>query len=636
MNSATAERAVGDWVLEQKIGSGSFAIVWRARHRVSGALAAVKEIETERMNRKLQESLASEMAVLEQTRHENVVQLLDVKKEDSKFFIVLEYCSGGDLANYIKRHGPVGEATSRYLLQHLAEGLKELRLHNVIHRDLKPQNLLLSSRTSRPFLKIADFGFARSLQPQGLAETLCGSPLYMAPEILQFHKYDAKADLWSVGTILYELLVGKPPFNGANHMQLLRNIERQEAKIPDSVARDLSPACQDLIRQLLKRNPVERISFEEFFAHPFLSGMPTKPGSRVQPSISSTVPQVPSVSAGPGVQRLEPVSADEHTTRPTVLNPPLLPRSSPECVSTGVLESVGLAATPLKDCSPRASAHEELVESFEHDYVVVSNPRLSEQSGTSGAQAEDPVLDPLGHNKTGATAGGHIEQALPLTPLQMSNPPDMLDQEPPLSPALALAYAAAPELAGDEFADPGGPMPSREEILLETLKVVLTMVKDLQSSSRVLDRLALHSLALKLVLGAVSSEQEESKAVLMQVVRDVVAGSKEVLSAGATVAEDTKLPDPMELLYDYALVRSRSAGADELMGSFLKSAEGYQVGSILFLFLVTEGPQLVGGREPWSPSEQHHLHVLYGLTRSREKAARVLGRLAGACVPTST
>ena len=80
-----------------------------------------------------------------------------------------------------------------------------------MQRDLKPQNLLLSTNEAREkLLKIADFGFARSLQPQGLAETLCGSPLYMAPEILQFHKYDAKADLWSVGTILFELVVGMP------------------------------------------------------------------------------------------------------------------------------------------------------------------------------------------------------------------------------------------------------------------------------------------------------------------------------------------------------------------------------------------------------------------------------------------
>ena len=143
-----------------------------------------------------------------------------------------------------------------------------------MQRDLKPQNLLLSDNTPHAVLKIADFGFARHLQQQELADTLCGSPLYMAPEILQSHKYDAKADLWSVGTILFELVVSKPPFNGINHVELLRNIERREAKVPEQIAQSLSPACTDLIYGLLKRIPVQRMSFEEFFAHPFLAGAP--------------------------------------------------------------------------------------------------------------------------------------------------------------------------------------------------------------------------------------------------------------------------------------------------------------------------------------------------------------------------
>lgn len=140
----------------------------------------------------------------------------------------------------------------------------------LLQRDLKPQNLLLSDASPDAVLKIADFGFARSLQPQRLAETLCGSPLYMAPEILRFHKYDAKADLWSVGAILYELVVGRPPFDGDNTLHLLQNIERHEARIPDRVARHLSGECQDLIYKLLKRKPIERITFEEFFTHPFV------------------------------------------------------------------------------------------------------------------------------------------------------------------------------------------------------------------------------------------------------------------------------------------------------------------------------------------------------------------------------
>mmetsp|Transcript_6134 Transcript_6134/g.11778 ORF Transcript_6134/g.11778 Transcript_6134/m.11778 type:complete len:188 (-) Transcript_6134:146-709(-) len=100
-----------------------------------------------------------------------------------------------------------------------------------------------------------------------MAETLCGSPLYMAYEILLLQKYDAKADLWSVGTILFELLIGRPPFSGSNHLQLVQSIERSEPAIPDAVSSVLSSECRSLIHQLLRRNPVERISFDEFFNH---------------------------------------------------------------------------------------------------------------------------------------------------------------------------------------------------------------------------------------------------------------------------------------------------------------------------------------------------------------------------------
>jgi serine/threonine-protein kinase ULK/ATG1 len=118
------------------------------------------------------------------------------------------------------------------------------------------QNLLLSTNDSNAMLKIADFGFARLLQPQGMAETLCGSPLYMAPEILQSKKYDAKADLWSVGAILYQLVTGRPPFSGNNHVQLLQNIiKTNEVRFPESVMTQLHPDGIDICRKLLRRNP---------------------------------------------------------------------------------------------------------------------------------------------------------------------------------------------------------------------------------------------------------------------------------------------------------------------------------------------------------------------------------------------
>ncbi|KAL6783901.1 ATG1 [Auxenochlorella protothecoides x Auxenochlorella symbiontica] len=263
-------RLVGDWEVGAHVGSGSFAIVWRGRHRLTGQDAAIKEINLSRLNAKLRSSLESEVTILRRIKHANIVRLLDVIETRSRLYLVMEFCAGGDLSQFL-RHGRVlPEATARHFLRQLAAGLREMWAHHLVHRDLKPQNLLLSRSSPEADLRIADFGFARNLQPQGLAETLCGSPLYMAPEILGSHKYDAKADLWSVGAILFEMVGGRPPFTGANQLQLLRSIQRAPARLPEGAAAALSAPCRALIAALLRPNPVERISFEEFFRHPFL------------------------------------------------------------------------------------------------------------------------------------------------------------------------------------------------------------------------------------------------------------------------------------------------------------------------------------------------------------------------------
>lgn len=265
-------RVVGNYVLEKQIGSGSFSVVWRARHiHHRGYQVAIKEIATQKLSHKLRESLFSETRILRQINHPNIIRLHDIVEESGRTFIVLEYCTGGDLAAYIQRYGRFSEAVARQIMIQLAAGLKVLRENNLIHRDLKPQNLLLSTNDRNAVLKIADFGFARSLQPQGLAETLCGSPLYMAPEIMQSRKYDAKADLWSVGTILFQLVTGNPPFSGNSQIQLMENIMRsKELHFPHDIVGDLHSDCIDLCQKLLRRDPVERLSFEEFFNHRFM------------------------------------------------------------------------------------------------------------------------------------------------------------------------------------------------------------------------------------------------------------------------------------------------------------------------------------------------------------------------------
>lgn len=272
-----------------------------------------------KLNKKLKDNLSSEIDILKGLHHPHIVALIDCHESTSHIHLVMEYCALGDLSLFIKRRetlgnhrytrdmiakypnprvGALNEVIVRHFLKQLSSALKFLRDRNLIHRDIKPQNLLLcpspasyrngivqivpykgsedsftplAGLDSLPMLKIADFGFARSLPSTSLAETLCGSPLYMAPEILRYEKYDAKADLWSVGTVLYEMVVGKPPFRASNHVELLRKIEKGEDKIRFPEEIEASDDIKRLIKGLLKRNPVERMTFKDFFESPVIN-----------------------------------------------------------------------------------------------------------------------------------------------------------------------------------------------------------------------------------------------------------------------------------------------------------------------------------------------------------------------------
>ncbi|XP_027337710.1 serine/threonine-protein kinase ATG1a isoform X2 [Abrus precatorius] len=254
-------RLIGDYILGPRIGSGSFAVVWHSRHRHSGLEVAVKEIDKRQLSSKVRDNLLKEISILSTIHHPNIIRL----------FEAIQYCGGGDLAAYIHRHGKVSEPVARHFMRQLAAGLQVLHEKNLIHRDLKPQNLLLATNAAIPIMKIGDFGFARSLTPWGLADTLCGSPYYMAPEIINCQQYGAKADLWSVGAILYQLVIGRPPFDGNSQLQLFQNIlASTELHFPPEALKELHSDCLDLCRNLLRRNPDERLTFMAFFNHNFL------------------------------------------------------------------------------------------------------------------------------------------------------------------------------------------------------------------------------------------------------------------------------------------------------------------------------------------------------------------------------
>nr|XP_045593424.1 serine/threonine-protein kinase unc-51-like isoform X1 [Procambarus clarkii] len=271
---------VGEYEYSTKdlIGHGAFAVVFKGRHKQKPSLTVAIKSITKKNIAKSQNLLSKEIKILKELtelHHENVVALLDCKETVNHVFLVMEYCNGGDLADYLHAMGTLNEGTICLFLIQMAESMRALYGKGIVHRDLKPQNILLShdGKPNPPpdkiTLKIADFGFARFLQDGVMAATLCGSPMYMAPEVIMSIQYDAKADLWSLGTIVFQCLVGKAPFH-AQTPQALKQFYEKNADLAPRIPAGTSPELIDLLMGLLKRNAKDRMDFETFFNHPFM------------------------------------------------------------------------------------------------------------------------------------------------------------------------------------------------------------------------------------------------------------------------------------------------------------------------------------------------------------------------------
>ncbi|XP_038043210.2 serine/threonine-protein kinase ULK1 isoform X3 [Anas acuta] len=291
---------VGKFEFSRKdlIGHGAFAVVFKGRHKEKPELEVAVKCINKKNLAKSQTLLGKEIKILKELKHENIVALYDFQEMANSVYLVMEYCNGGDLADYLHTMRTLSEDTIRLFLQQIAGAMKMLHSKGIIHRDLKPQNILLSyagGRKSNPNnirIKIADFGFARYLQNNMMAATLCGSPMYMAPEVIMSQHYDAKADLWSIGTIIYQCLTGKAPFQASSPQDLRLFYEKNKMLMPN-IPRETSSHLRQLLLGLLQRNHKDRMDFDEFFHHPFLDA-----SASMKKSASVPMPSYPSSGSG--------------------------------------------------------------------------------------------------------------------------------------------------------------------------------------------------------------------------------------------------------------------------------------------------------------------------------------------------
>ncbi|KAG6480752.1 hypothetical protein ZIOFF_057337 [Zingiber officinale] len=557
-------RLVGDYILGPKIGAGSFASVWRARHRKYGHEVAVKEIDKQRVDSKVRDCLLKEVSILRNISHPNIVRFFQAIQTEDKIFLVLEYCAGGDVADYLNRQGirgRVSEDVARHFLRQLAEGLKVLRENNLIHRDLKPQADLWSVGTILFQLVTGKLPFDGDTHRQ--------------------------ADLWSVGTILFQLVTGKLPFDGDTHRQLFMNImASHELHFPEDVS--LHP---DSITLSSNYFAVERLSFEEFFNHNFLN----TPRTIETPSESANVLDVGVDDAGP---------------------------SHLSDISNSKIASTDKSFTCLN--STRVA---DSLEFIEQDYVLVNANFALMETCTSSLEPS------LNENSTSMVPNCRLNMTRRgyVGPVKSEERPelsihraDTMDSHvPSLSSQSQASFTASEELHGTTSVHPF----SRIQFLSQYINALTELTQEKLDA-----RLSLESFSLELVILAIwkviiqlcdtmmastteadlLNQQHHQRDGISQNILEELGFTNPVqvfswAENGFLIAYDraeklsnivqhsdgeAEMPDAMEIIFQMALTVGKNGAVEELMGQLSKAAASYSKAITYLTFVMVEATQL--------------------------------------------
>ncbi|XP_075496707.1 CBL-interacting serine/threonine-protein kinase 12-like [Primulina tabacum] len=251
---------LGRYEIAKLLGHGTFAKVYHAKNLKTGEGVAIKVIDKEKILKVgLIGHIKREISILRRVRHPNIVQLFEVMATKTKIFFVMEYVKGGELFNKVAK-GRLKEEVARKYFQQLISAVAFCHARGVYHRDLKPENILLDEDGD---LKVSDFGLSaisEQIKQDGLFHTFCGTPAYVAPEVLARKGYNAaKVDIWSCGVILFVLMAGYLPFHDKNVMSMYKKIYKGEFRCP----RWFSPELIRFLTRLLDTNPETRITIPE-------------------------------------------------------------------------------------------------------------------------------------------------------------------------------------------------------------------------------------------------------------------------------------------------------------------------------------------------------------------------------------
>jgi len=290
-------KQVKNYRLLKEIGRGTTGTVYEAVDDSNGRKIAVKSIPSSKLeNKRILENFKRELKLLHSLNHPNIIKITGIEKTVNNTYLALEFCNGGNLFEYLtyykqKFEIPLPEIQVQFIIRQIISGLEYMHKNKIVHRDIKLENILLNFSTISNMhvpnqdyvkldyskhsifdctIKIADLGYARELDGCSLASTICGTPMTMAPDVIQFSekKYNSKADLWSLGAITYELTTSTLPFYGHNLHQLMENVMKGKYSFPNSLKISLEAIV--FINGLLQFYPQKRYDWDQILSHPFV------------------------------------------------------------------------------------------------------------------------------------------------------------------------------------------------------------------------------------------------------------------------------------------------------------------------------------------------------------------------------
>ena len=270
--------------LNKRLKSGSFATVCIGTHRKDRTKVAIKCVNRKKLSPNDDVSILVEVGVMTSLNHRNICPITDFFDEEDVYYIVMPLMEGGDVFHRIEAMKHYDEEVARVLVMKMLQAISYLHERNIVHCDLKSRNLLLHSSADDTSVVIADFGFAARVYASQSLSRRCGTPYFVAPEILLQSGYDTKSDLWSVGVILYSILSGGLPFTGKSHLELYRAIVKKNFDFEGPQWTNVSTDAKDLICKLLVKNPKKRYSAKDALKHPWFK-------TNIRPLSRNTTPQ---------------------------------------------------------------------------------------------------------------------------------------------------------------------------------------------------------------------------------------------------------------------------------------------------------------------------------------------------------